>query len=319
MSSFQNTAVVLGSTKNALLYFDNIVPINMLIDLLPREYDDPDELIESGSGHQEVIRHRKMPPLEAFTPPILWTSEKSRRDFVRVNECFMYFSFKIMITEWGFPNKINGVSAQAYENIERKAVKELYRFLNSHGLQNATFDCGGAFFSSPQGNNSESLVSLPALHLVDAESASWDHIMEFRSDAEAQARLRRLRVFMLDNYEGKSLSYVEDDILSRIDAYETEAKRWGFETCRAALSTVMSSKVLGGSIASSLFSALGGGPTLATLAAGGVGALEIGRLTLEISKFQTALSDESRQNPISFISYARDKIDAEKTSGGRRR
>jgi hypothetical protein len=47
---------------------------------------------------------------------------------------------------------------------------------------------------------------------------------------------------------------------------------------------------------------------MAVVAAVSGGTLEIGRITLEITKQRLALRSLMRENPVSFISYAREKL-----------
>ena len=96
---------------------------------------------------------------------------------------------------------------------------------------------------------------------------SVGQILEFRSDTESMAKLRRLRLFASSNYEGKSRTFVEDDLLLRIADYEHEANKWGFEVREAALTNLFHSKTLLGAAGGSLAAVLAGSPAAALTAA----------------------------------------------------
>lgn len=96
-------------------------------------------------------------------------------------------------------------------------------------------------------------LSIASLRLVDTENISYEQLLEFRNDNEAKEKLRRLRLFAYENYQGKSRSFIEDDLMARISDYESTVKKWGFETKSAVMTALMDSKLVGGGIAGSFF------------------------------------------------------------------
>jgi hypothetical protein len=182
-------------------------------------------------------------------------------------------------------------------------------FVADFGLEALPVDCYGNLFSEKDGVQSEFVIRLASLRLVDVRRCSWEHLLEFRRDNEARDKLRRLRLFAYENYAGKSKDYVEDDILKRIADYDEAVKQWGLETTQSALNMLLTSKIVGEVSAGSLVSTFFGAPTLAAAAAvGGSALLEIGRIALEVSKQRLALRKLAAGNPVSYISHVRSKL-----------
>ncbi|MGA7219934.1 MAG: hypothetical protein WBX38_16580 [Candidatus Sulfotelmatobacter sp.] len=100
-------------------------------------------------------------------------------------------------------------------------------------------------------------MTIADLKLIDASRSSWEHISEFRGDSGGQQKLRRFRLFAYENYSGKTRSFVEDDILTRLADYDSAVKKWGFDTVQGALNTILGSKIsiatVGASVVSALF------------------------------------------------------------------
>jgi hypothetical protein len=62
-------------------------------------------------------------------------------------------------------------------------------------------------------------LALSGIPLVDTSSASWEQILELRKDPDARAKLRNLRLFFHNNYQGKPATFVVDDLGRRLDEY----------------------------------------------------------------------------------------------------
>jgi hypothetical protein len=308
MVAYANTAIALGSSKNALLYFDHIVPLSACGVLLGREIVKklycsaplPDESLFGG--------------LDDILPPSLRsTGFAARLALVSVEICRFaveaigHVGLECALSRGGLDSALSGSGLSDSELVKNTATV-FYQFVNDFRLGGLPLDVGGSLPTGKPEPEPETVISLASLDLIDGERASWEQIKEFRRDVEARDRLRRLRLFAYANYQGKSKDFVADDILTRIADYEAAVKKWGFETAQGALNMLLTSKVFGGALAGSLLSTLFGAPTIAVVAAASGGALEIGRITLEITKQRLALRSLMRENPVSFISYAREKL-----------
>jgi hypothetical protein len=153
-------------------------------------------------------------------------------------------------------------------------------------------------------------IALMGLSLVDAERASWNQIIEFRKDQKSRASLRRLHIFMAEEYCGKDKAYMEDDLLLRIDEYNNVVRDWGFGTRSAVISNLINSKLilggLGGAIASSV---LGKHWVAAASAVTGI-AVELGNVVIDVSRRRYSLKTLRRNSPINFIVEARSQLAA---------
>lgn len=209
MVRYTKTAIVFGSSREALLYFDHIVPVNLGLELLPRENDLPDmrrkdwpdfRQVPDGLGGQ-------------FLPPSLRHDSQFLEKFSTLNQATGILLLKLIGEKFGLPPRIVGISDGDYASIEKVAATAFYDFVDDFGLKTLPLDCSDNLFSEEDVDQSETVVSLASLRLIDADRCSWEQILEFRRDDVARDKLRRLRLFAYDNYSGKSKEYVEDDIL----------------------------------------------------------------------------------------------------------
>lgn len=183
-------------------------------------------------------------------------------------------------------------------------------FCSEFDLREAPIICG-----APSDNETRAIelvsVALNNVKIINTSELSWDQIFDFRRDDKAVQKLRRFRVFAHDRYEGKSLAYVEDDLSTILDDYEQTLQKHGFQTRNGILTTLINSKMAAGFVGGSFISTLAGKPELAmaSLAIGAV--VEIGKASLEISRRSHELASLQRNQPISFISYAKTKLNRE--------
>jgi hypothetical protein len=113
-------------------------------------------------------------------------------------------------------------------------------------LEKLPLDASKEMISKEGFSETEACITFASKSIIKVDSIDWKQIIEFRQDREATEKLRRFRLFAYDNYRGKSKAYVEDDLLRRLDEYETTVKQWGFETAEGALNILASSKTLAG-------------------------------------------------------------------------
>lgn len=94
------------------------------------------------------------------------------------------------------------------------------------------------------GENASSVFefSLRDLQLVDATKLSWRQIMEFREDEDNARRLRGLRLFFHENLKGKDKSFITDKMMSLQEEHVAAAHFWGMETKRKSFSAIFDQK-----------------------------------------------------------------------------
>jgi hypothetical protein len=200
-------------------------------------------------------------------------------------------------------------------NVELLARQEAlarmaFNFLRKFNVIRLPLDISTEMISAEGAPETEVCISLATKSIIKVDSLDWKQIMEFRRDREAREKLRRFRLFASANYVGKSKAYVEDDILRRMDEYEAIVKQWRFETVEGAYNMLFSPKMLGTG-AGALLSNLFGAPLPAVLMAGA--AIELGRFAIYLSKQYFTLRKTLKENPVSYLSYAKKELGSAET------
>jgi hypothetical protein len=152
------------------------------------------------------------------------------------------------------------------------------------------------------------LICLCNLKLIDTTKASWEQILEFRKDEESRRALRRLRLFLVSNYQDKDATYIRDDIEQRVDDYEATVRKWGWETTIATLSCILSSKSLIASAGAALMCALMGRPELVVAAIGSEAVIETGRVAIELARRRLEIADIKRIHPVTYLITAKKSV-----------
>ncbi len=155
--------------------------------------------------------------------------------------------------------------------------------------------------SKPITVHEDIMVTLAGLKLVDLSKTTWDHIFEFRKKTESKNKLRRLRLFIYNNYSGKDATFIEDDILQRLDEYNDVIAEWGFDTITSSLSALVSSKsMLAASTAAFLSILLGQQQALKASLIGGA-SIECGKLIIQLAKKKFELHKLAKEFPLHYI------------------
>jgi hypothetical protein len=301
MIRYTKTAIVLGSAKEALLYFDHIIPVTLHLEMFRAG-----NLVLPPGFHRQIL------------PPELRQAPQFMEELGVLSTSALWFGGRATVLEfirreasgdvYDYPLELPRLPDHEFASAAEVFARAFSKFVADFGLKALPIDCFGNLFSEEDGGQFELVISLRSLRLADVSRCSWEQILEFRRDDEARDKLRRLRLFAYENYAGKSKDYIEDDILKRIADYDQAIKQWGFETTQSALNMLLNSKIMGGALTGSLVSTLFGAPTLAVATGVAGGALEIGRIALEVSKQRFALRKLITENPVSYISHVRSKL-----------
>lgn len=142
---------------------------------------------------------------------------------------------------------------------------------------------------------------LTGLKLFDTTHATWRQIIEIRKDKESLSKLRRLRTFIFQNYQGKPVNFIKDDLMNRIELYETTAKQLGLKTSDAALKIVFNSGTLVANTAATIASVLSGASATIPLSLGIASAFLLGNVGLEIRSYKREVYKFKQENPITYI------------------
>jgi hypothetical protein len=152
-------------------------------------------------------------------------------------------------------------------------------------------------------------LTIGNIDLVDTSKASWEQIIELRDDQEARRRLRNLRLFLHENYKGRSRAFIEDDLCKRLDEYKATCKDWGFETKTSTISAVLDSKNLRMTMAAAAGAVVFGKPIVAGASVLAGAAIEIGNIVLTIAKQKHAFQKLKRNHHLAYIIEAKERFE----------
>jgi hypothetical protein len=290
-----NTAFTFGDSKEASLYFDYVIPLGLIFDsVVEYGWEDFFESFEhTKREHWEaLIEVRKK--FDQLLPPEL-NVEPWVRKLADVN-------MQVIMSQLEPQPGVTPLSiVRAAEKAKQDGGKTLKNFMAEAGIQEPSFTASAKFFTQTNSSTDDAQITIANLNLIDASKASMEQILAFREDAQARMKLRKLRLFAKENYFGKSKSFVEDDLHTRIYDYEREIKRWSFEKKRTAVSMFFKSKIMAGAAGGSLIGAIVGEPVIsaASLALGTIA--EFSNIALEVTKVKFEAEAALQGNPVSYI------------------
>lgn len=144
-------------------------------------------------------------------------------------------------------------------------------------------------------------VVLNNLPIIDFKKIEWENIFELRSDLDSFSKMRRLRVFILDNFIGKSVAFIEDKFGETLSEYERSLKKHGIETRLGSLEQILSSKTLLASIGIIIGALLIGQPLVASATAISESILEGTKTMLYLAKRNYDFVELSNNHPLAYI------------------
>jgi hypothetical protein len=298
VAQFSRTAIVVENFKEAALYFDHLIPVGY-----GSEFSRLMSRLHGKELKQvEVLAYDVM--FDLFLPPAL----RRNRRFVK------YLSdLNMSNLEATRLHYVGDPSAEESAAAKRKLTEHFVRtalpsFLDEFDLNSVAVVCPSSLVTEEATDKADLALTLSSLQLVDADRADWNQLTEFRRDAVARDKLRRLRLFAFDRYDDKPREYIEDDVLKKIADYNAEVRKWGFETKSGALSMLLNSQLVTGALTGSFISALLGAPMTALATAAGGVALETATIALYLSRRRFALRELMRENPVSYVSYAESQL-----------
>lgn len=315
MESYHSTAIVFGNLKDALLHFEHVIPMNLTGQFMGLraagasvdKFKDPEmadyrELLET-VGRPDVLLSLYPPHLRAIPA------------FKEATNLFDGALFSYMVR--------NAYGDDAY----RSYVDNLAAVVGKSGAVGPKPSCPSitslqALFGMIVRDFSLSDIPIDSSHfmvgaekdveplhhmhvsqikMIDTDKVTLPRILEFRKDETVMKKMRNLRLFAFQQYQGKDRAFVEDDIHKRLDDYEAVIRSSGFETRLKVLSFVLESKFLLGAAATSAASLLLGNPQVAIGAIGTGAVVEVGRLSLQYAKERNALAQVCMGNPVSYL------------------
>ena len=142
------------------------------------------------------------------------------------------------------------------------------------------------------------LVLIGSLPVVDPEALTNELVCDFRTDADARPKLKRLRAFAHEKYANKPLSYIQDDLETHITDYKIAARKWGLRTLESSLTISGTETVLSAACAG-LVSAIAGVPLAQAAAVGVVSVL--GTTLVKVGIGRKHISLDQAQDPVSYL------------------
>jgi len=142
-------------------------------------------------------------------------------------------------------------------------------------------------------------ASIQGLNLVDPRKIGWEKLLEIRKDKNSHSAMRDLRLFFQENYEGKEITFIQDDLLSRIEKYDNAKKNWQLDTVMRSLSVVISPKNLVAMPAASWLPQLTGVSLSLEPMLGA--AVAIGNVMLEFGNVYVEAKKSKQHNPIRYL------------------
>ena len=296
-----------GDSKASSLYFDRVVPLGLILDSINEFGSDRfrDSFDSKSREHWDALIEART-KFDRLLPQELNDDQAFLNLLTDAN-----MSVLIRIAELEHPAaavRLIGSSRASGSRKKRERDEQIQACIRRVNAVQPSFTANASLFYQSKSASDDVIVSISNLNLIDTEKITMEQIHAFREDPDARARLRRLRLFALQNYVGKSKSFIEDDLLNRVDEYEAEARRWSFETRNGTISMLFNSKFLAGAAGGGLIGALMASPalSLASLAAGTIA--EFGRIGLDLSRRKFQEKEALRGNPVSFIAEGMKKV-----------
>ena len=299
--------------KTAAIHFDRVIPISYEVlaqSIVP--FGTSDKSLKSYGSIQKTLEltqdayrnvwdiiYRKAQE-SAYDAHITW--EDAVEKFARAT---LADSKQGKQKEYDLTRLIKSLQGQT------ESTKTLYkRFLHTFDVtQAALFVPDGTRLlqdaSNPDEIAQDVMVTIAGIPLVDAERATLAQVRQLRDDKEAQRKLRNLRIFLFENYNGKPSSFVEDDIHKKIDDYQVAASKHGFDILESCLACLIDAKSIQSAIAGGFVGWLFGGPVLGITS--GV-TTEIASLTLTLMKGIREFSVFRQQHDLAYIFHAKKSI-----------
>lgn len=325
MSEPADTVVAYSRPKEAALYFSHVIPITyfQIASGMTRAYE------ESLGGNPAVLAEIMMDELqlprgEEGLAQLLPTALRSDKVFTKLLA-------KVPI--WLYLQNLVGALSPKLDDPQKaqRFTSEIGKALNVNLMDETSLDASietlyerynldsypvillpdhdlATEDSEPSDNADDFRVCMINAKLIDTADASWDQIISLREDVESREKLQRLRRFMSTNYEGKSRSFVEDDLHQRIEDHEFAVKKFGFNTTMTVLEAVFKSKTLLATITGATVAAETGHPltAFASLLAGV--SLEVGGVAIQLKKQRYEYDEHNIRHPMGYVISAKEHL-----------
>lgn len=301
-----STVLCFENFKEAALYFDRVLPLNMgrmrgdstVGDILigyPEEVPSAalSHLIDGIEGNTVTYSHATR--IIEFTATRWVELAKEVEPYVR-----LWSPNPGRLNDDDVRNKYRKLQEAYFADAAISGITPIrqafHRYANGIGFDRFCVAVPSA--TGTGGSQSDPSITLSKLNLIDASQAEWRQIIELRKDSESHRKLARLRLFIHKNYADCSFSYIEDDLSQRIEEYERVARKFGLKTTLSSLSLLLDAKALQASAGAGLVAGLFGGPLVGLSAAA---AIEIGKIAVNIAEKHHDFKEWQSGHELAFI------------------
>jgi hypothetical protein len=147
---------------------------------------------------------------------------------------------------------------------------------------------------------------LANIGVVSEDQLSWEQIEQFRKDETAHKKYKRLLHWLDKEMVGKPQSFVEDEIVIRIENYESALKKHGVKTVLGTLKYILGDGFIK-SAGIAIGATVAGGLAAGLVAGGG---LFIGQTAVKVAQKAYDLRESSREEKgeLAYVFDLKDKI-----------
>lgn len=302
--------------KQSALFHTYVIPclnsgekIHKVHNIIPPHVEYPPD-----SG---LVRDEFLSVAHEILPPMIGTNELKKIYSKAENKIYDLLEFELGGYEWPYSRELDWqltFIVDYHRNSKPIPITSIHgKMPVLYPVESKMFDPWGGVYSIDNLFNSsfeynvgikENIEQTPSvilsnLDLVDANSLTWEQIIEIRKDKDSITALRNLRMFLYKNFKDeKSVAYVEDILLNLIDEYKTTAKKWGFSTLKQSLSIGLNEAMILG-VGSSLAALLCKTSFSVAVLAGAVAT--IGQITINFSERYKEKIENLHNNPVHYI------------------
>lgn len=290
LAQTKNDAWALDNIKNALLLYD-CVTIPQTVSVFDSDLDELRSYLE----RKRVVRD--LETVAEFEGGIYLGNSKLI-DFAYGMYEYSMKHLKQSIPESRWPKWVSDDDSDKTKFMLEQLEKLI--LCQSHGIitQDIIF---------PRNSKSEMFedgcVKLTGLKLIDSNTTTFEHLESVRNDRSRHQKIRRLTGMLHEEFTGWDVSKIEDELSSRIEIYENNAKYLGLNLIDATVKDFCGSKIPG-YVAALLGISLIENPIL-TIGVAAPMIFELGKVVCEFRMSRRALRMRLAEDPIALLADAR--------------